>query len=135
MLHIPNEQRVLMFSTVAATARWNSRLQTLDERLSKYINGNPIRVDGSPRASGILDTVSPRKALTRWCSDRELPIQIRSAAAHGFKVPDDFWDPKVIDLIVCFQLSKPGDCLMIDFQESAVSDEWFTSMPSRVLSR
>jgi len=74
----------------AAAARWNSRLQTLDPRLSKYIKGRPIRIDGSPRASGILDTV-------------------RSAAAHGVKVPDDFWDPKVIDLI-----------------ESAVSDEWFT---------
>lgn len=48
---------------VAAAARWNSRLQTLDERLSKYIKGKPIRVDGSPRASGILDTVSPKKAL------------------------------------------------------------------------
>ncbi|KAG9311769.1 phosphoglycerate mutase-like protein [Chiua virens] len=74
----------------AAAARWNSQLQTLDGKLSKYINGKPIRVDGSPRASGILDTV-------------------RSAAAHGIKVPDEFWDPKVIDLI-----------------ESAVADEWFT---------
>ncbi|KAG8216430.1 phosphoglycerate mutase-like protein [Butyriboletus roseoflavus] len=71
----------------AAAARWNSRLQTLDERLSKYIKGKPIRVDGSPRASGILDTV-------------------RSAAAHGIKVPDDFWDPEVVDLIVCPQFSK-----------------------------
>ncbi|KAI9568107.1 phosphoglycerate mutase-like protein [Boletus coccyginus] len=76
--------------TEAAAARWNSRLQTLDGRLSKYIQGNPVRVDGSPRVSGILDTV-------------------RSAAAHGIKVPDDFWDPEVIDLI-----------------ESAASDEWFT---------
>ncbi|KAF8122675.1 phosphoglycerate mutase-like protein [Boletus edulis] len=74
----------------AAAARWNSRLQTLDGRLSKYLNGKPIRVDGSPRASGILDTV-------------------RSAAAHGIKVPDEFRDPEVINLI-----------------ESAVTDEWFT---------
>ncbi|KAF8550160.1 phosphoglycerate mutase-like protein [Imleria badia] len=78
----------------AAAARWNSQLQTLDARLSKYIRGKPIRVDGSPRASGILDTV-------------------RSAAAHGIKVPDDFWDPEVVDLI-----------------ESAVSDEWFTIFKS-----
>ncbi|KAG6379653.1 histidine phosphatase superfamily [Boletus reticuloceps] len=70
----------------AAAARWNSRLQTLDGRLSKYLNGRPIRVDGSPRASGILDTV-------------------RSAAAHGIKVPDEFRDPEVIDLIVCPKLS------------------------------
>lgn len=52
-----------MFSVLAAATRWNPRLQTLDGRLSKYIKGNPIRVDGSPRASGILDTVSTRKAL------------------------------------------------------------------------
>lgn len=32
--------------------------------------------------------------------------QVRSAAAHGMKVPDDFWDPEVIDLIVCHQISK-----------------------------
>ncbi|KIJ14520.1 hypothetical protein PAXINDRAFT_12617 [Paxillus involutus ATCC 200175] len=64
----------------AAAARWNPRLQTLDKKLSKYINGKPIRVDGSPRTSGILDTV-------------------RSAAAHGIEVPDHFWDPEVIDLI------------------------------------
>ncbi|KAF8842016.1 phosphoglycerate mutase-like protein [Paxillus ammoniavirescens] len=64
----------------AAAARWNPRLQTLDKKLSKYINGKPIRVDGSPRTSGILDTV-------------------RSAAAHGLEVPDHFWDPEVIDLI------------------------------------
>jgi acid phosphatase len=52
-----------MIGIVAAAARWNSQLQTLDARLSKYIRGKPIRVDGSPRASGILDTVSPRKVL------------------------------------------------------------------------
>ncbi|KIK94541.1 hypothetical protein PAXRUDRAFT_33465 [Paxillus rubicundulus Ve08.2h10] len=64
----------------AAAARWNPRLQSLDKELSKYINGKPIRVDGSPRTSGILDTV-------------------RSAAAHGLEVPDPFWDPEVINLI------------------------------------
>lgn len=64
MLYVSNEQRVLILYIVAAAARWNSRLQTLDARLSKYIKGKPIRIDGSPRASGILDTVSPRKALT-----------------------------------------------------------------------
>jgi len=83
----------LRFAKAAAT-KWDSRLQTLDGRLSKYINSKPIRIDGSPRASGILDTV-------------------RSAAAHGIKVPDDFWDPEVVDLI-----------------ESAVSDEWFAIFKS-----
>ncbi|KIJ63162.1 hypothetical protein HYDPIDRAFT_134966 [Hydnomerulius pinastri MD-312] len=80
-----------MYTRFFAAANWNPRLQSLDKRLSKYINGKPIRVDGSPRASGILDTV-------------------RSAAAHGIKVPKEFWDPEVINLI-----------------ETAVSDEWFSS--------
>ncbi|KAH7882424.1 phosphoglycerate mutase-like protein [Phlebopus sp. FC_14] len=64
----------------AAAVLWNPRLQVLDKKLSKYINGRPIRVDGSPRASGILDTV-------------------RSAAAHGFDVPSEFNDPATISLI------------------------------------
>ncbi|KAH0834797.1 hypothetical protein J3R83DRAFT_10398 [Lanmaoa asiatica] len=134
MSDVPNEWRALMLCIIAAAARWNSRLQTLDKRLSKYIKGKPIRVDGSPRASGILDTVSPRKALTSWFLNIRLHTQVRSAAAHGLKVPDDFWDPKVIDLIVCSQLSKFNgslSMLMVDFQESAVSDEWFTIKTER----
>ena len=43
----------------AATIAWNPTLEPLDEKLSKYIGGNPVRLDGRPRASGILDTVSP----------------------------------------------------------------------------
>ncbi|KAG0700578.1 histidine phosphatase superfamily [Suillus ampliporus] len=73
----------------AAVAAWNSRLEPLDKKVSKYIGGNPLRLDGTPRASGILDTV-------------------RSAAAHGFKVPQEFSDDNVIDLI-----------------EAAVTAEWF----------
>jgi len=42
----------------AATIAWNSTLEPLDEKLSKYIGGNTVRLDGKPRASGILDTVS-----------------------------------------------------------------------------
>jgi len=43
----------------AATIAWNPTLEPLDGRISKYIGGNPVRLDGKPRASGILDTVSP----------------------------------------------------------------------------
>ena len=95
-----------MFCIVAAAARWNPRLQTLDGRLSKYIKGKPIRVDGSPRASGILDTVSPRKTLTSYVFNITLYVQVRSAAAHGIEVPDDFWDPEVLNLIVCPQFQS-----------------------------
>jgi acid phosphatase len=35
----------------------NPTLEPLDKKLSKYIGGKPIRVDGSPRASGILESV------------------------------------------------------------------------------
>ncbi|KAG1718245.1 phosphoglycerate mutase-like protein [Suillus paluster] len=41
----------------AAVATWNSRLEPLDKKVSKYISGKPLRLDGIPRASGILDTV------------------------------------------------------------------------------
>lgn len=43
---------------IAATIAWNPTLEPLDDKLSKYIGGNPVRLDGKPRASGILDTVS-----------------------------------------------------------------------------
>lgn len=52
---------------IEATKAWNPTLESLDEKLSKYIGGNPIRLDGKPRASGILDTVSPASLVgTRW---------------------------------------------------------------------
>ncbi len=43
--------------TLAAANLYNSALGSLDKRLSKYIGGHPVRVDGKPRASGIMDTV------------------------------------------------------------------------------
>jgi hypothetical protein len=43
---------------IAAAVAWNPTLEPLDEKISKYIGGNPVRLDGKPRASGILDTVS-----------------------------------------------------------------------------
>ncbi|KAG2139336.1 histidine phosphatase superfamily [Suillus clintonianus] len=78
----------LQFAEVAV-AIWNSRLEPLDKKVSKYIGGRPLRLDGTPRASGILDTV-------------------RSAAAHGFRVPPEFSEDSVIGLI-----------------EAAVTAEWF----------
>ncbi|KAF5336555.1 hypothetical protein D9611_006525 [Ephemerocybe angulata] len=67
------------FAKSAADA-YNPTLAHLDKKLSKYIDGNPVRLDGRPRASGILDTV-------------------RSSIAHGIKVPSDFEDKSVIDTI------------------------------------
>ncbi|OSD08745.1 phosphoglycerate mutase-like protein [Trametes coccinea BRFM310] len=64
----------------AAAAAWNSTLEPLDKKISKYIGGNPVRLDGKPRASGILDT-------------------IRAAEAHGVDVPPEFKEKGVIDLI------------------------------------
>lgn len=54
VLNIPNSVMI----TIAAAAAWNQALEPLDKRLSKFIGGNPIRLDGKPRASGLLDTVS-----------------------------------------------------------------------------
>ncbi|KZT70468.1 phosphoglycerate mutase-like protein [Daedalea quercina L-15889] len=64
----------------AAASEWNDTLASLDKKVSKYIGGNPIRLDGKPRASGILDTV-------------------RAANAHAISIPSEFKDPAVIDLI------------------------------------
>lgn len=44
-------------SDLAAATTYNPSLARLDDKLSKYIQGNPVRVDGKPRASGIMDTV------------------------------------------------------------------------------
>ena len=43
---------------IAAAQAFNRSLEPLDSKISKYLNGNPIRVDGKPRASGVMDTVS-----------------------------------------------------------------------------
>ncbi|PAV20442.1 phosphoglycerate mutase [Pyrrhoderma noxium] len=64
----------------AAAAAYNHTLEPLDEKLSKYIGGNPIRIDGQPRASGILDT-------------------IRASVANGIDVPPEFKEKSVMDLI------------------------------------
>ncbi|TFK71894.1 phosphoglycerate mutase-like protein [Pluteus cervinus] len=64
----------------AAAAAYNPTLEPLDNKLSKYLNGNGIRVDGKPRASGVMDTV-------------------RAAIAHGVKVPPEFEDPAIVDAI------------------------------------
>ncbi|KAJ7889718.1 histidine phosphatase superfamily [Mycena leptocephala] len=73
----------------AAAAAYNQTLEPLDKYLSKYLNGRPIRIDGKPRASGVLDT-------------------IRAAIAHGVKVPPEFEDKAIVDVI-----------------EQAVVAEWF----------
>ncbi|KAJ3551009.1 hypothetical protein NM688_g4955 [Phlebia brevispora] len=64
----------------AAAASWNRVLEPLDDKVSKYIGGNPIRLDGKPRASGVLDTV-------------------RAAVANNVSVPRELTDRNVIDVI------------------------------------
>ncbi|KDQ22366.1 hypothetical protein PLEOSDRAFT_1079741 [Pleurotus ostreatus PC15] len=80
----------------AAANLYNPALESLDRRLSKYIGGHPVRVDGKPRASGIMDT-------------------IRAASAHGIKVPPEFEEKAVVDLI-----------------EKAVVAEWFSDKTEEV---
>ncbi|KAF8157020.1 histidine phosphatase superfamily [Crassisporium funariophilum] len=83
------------FATAAAAA-YNHTLEPLDKKVSKYLDGNPIRVDGKPRASGVMDTV-------------------RSAIAHGIKVPAEFEDKAIVDVI-----------------EQAVVNEWFADKTEEV---
>ncbi|KAH9849601.1 phosphoglycerate mutase-like protein [Lenzites betulinus] len=83
----------------AAAAAWNTTLEPLDKKLSKFIGGNPVRLDGKPRASGILDT-------------------IRAADAHGVKVPSEFKEAGVLDVI-----------------ERAVVTEWFAGYRTEEVRR
>ncbi|KAL5498675.1 hypothetical protein ACEPAH_2030 [Sanghuangporus vaninii] len=76
----PRLEQLLMNFAKAAAAAYNHTLEPLDAKLSKYIGGRPIRVDGQPRASGIMDT-------------------IRASKAHGIKVPPEFQDEQILGLI------------------------------------
>ncbi|KAF7350450.1 Acid phosphatase [Mycena venus] len=98
----------------AAAAAYNQTLEPLDKHVSKvrtttvqnperkenilfkYLDGRPIRIDGKPRASGVLDTV-------------------RAAIAHGVKVPPEFEDKAIVDVI-----------------EQAVVAEWFADKTHEV---
>lgn len=82
------------FERVAAE-RWAPELAKIDDKISRYINGSPVRIDGRPRASGLFDT-------------------IRSAKAHGVKLPPEFDDAEVVDTI-----------------EKAVVSEWFDGCQQR----
>ncbi|KAJ7145337.1 histidine phosphatase superfamily [Mycena crocata] len=83
----------------AAAAAYNQTLEPLDKHVSKYLNGRPIRIDGKPRASGVLDT-------------------IRSAIAHGVKVPVEFEEKAIVDVI-----------------EQAVVNEWFAGYKTQEVRR
>lgn len=89
---------LLGFAKAAASA-YNPTLESLDKKLAKFNEGNPIRVDGKPRASGILDT-------------------LRAAAAHGIKIPSEFEDKAVVDVI-----------------ERAVVNEWFAGYKTEEVRR
>ncbi|CAE6436924.1 unnamed protein product [Rhizoctonia solani] len=65
---------------LAAAKENNPKLEQFDSKLSKYIGGNPIRIDGRPRLSGILDTV-------------------RAADAHGIRIPPEFQDPDIVSAL------------------------------------
>jgi acid phosphatase len=92
------ELLLLGFAKAAASA-YNPTLESLDKKLAKYNDGEPIRVDGRPRASGILDT-------------------IRAAVAHGIKIPSEFEDKAIVDVI-----------------ERAVVNEWFAGYKTEEVRR
>jgi len=63
----------------AAADMFNPLLEKLDEKVEKYV-GAPLRIDGKPRASGVLDT-------------------LRAAQAHDLRVPPEFEEKEVSELI------------------------------------
>src|SRR5258708_3176404 len=61
--HVLTQPMHLSFGLSVAADRWAPELAKIDHKISKYINGSPVRIDGRPRASGLLDTVSPSVLL------------------------------------------------------------------------
>ncbi|KAI5480425.1 acid phosphatase [Pseudohyphozyma bogoriensis] len=66
-------------SAKRAALTWNPSLAPLDSLIGKYING-PVRIDGHPRANGILDTVMV-------------------CLAHKIRVPKEFDDEKLLETL------------------------------------
>ncbi|KAJ3782805.1 histidine phosphatase superfamily [Lentinula aff. detonsa] len=109
----------------AAASAYNHTLEPLDKKISKYLDGHPIRIDGKPRASGILDT-------------------IRAATAHNVKVPPEFEEKAVIDVI---EKAVVAECLLtseslLDKTEEVrrlgmgrLLDDLSTKMQHKVLNR
>ena len=56
--HVLTPPMCLPFGLSVAVDRWAPELAKIDHKISRYINGSPVRIDGR-RASGLLDTVSP----------------------------------------------------------------------------
>lgn len=85
-------------------------------------------MDGKPRASGVMDTVS---LLFTTCTFTFLTLggQIRAALAHGIKIPPEFEEKSVIDTIVRVSVftctSSYADHMVWCSQEQAVVAEWF----------
>lgn len=113
----------------AATIAWNPTLESLDEKVSKYIGGNPVRLDGRPRASGILDTVShciSGRSMLKLIAD-----QVRAARAHGIRIPTELGDKAIMDRLVSCAKQSPSHALTV-FQEKAVVEEWFSGCEDSV---
>lgn len=76
-----NRMRALDKAAAEAAAReWNPTLEPLDPLLSPYLNGTKLRVDSSPRANGILDTL--------WV-----------ARAHGMPLPRELEGQDMFDTL------------------------------------
>ena len=90
----------LLTQKIAAARVFNPSLEPLDSKLSKYINGNPVRVDGKPRASGIMDTVYISFSLVLPTQFSSMVAKVRAAIANGIKVPPEFENKAIVDIIV-----------------------------------
>lgn len=123
--HLRNGASIDIIQSAAAAEAYNHTLEQLDEKVSKYIDGNPIRIDGRPRASGIFDTVKTNIFSVQSHPNIRSALQIRAAVAHGIKVPPEFEDESVIDLIVGTNINPIILGLQAFQQEEAVVNEWF----------
>ena len=63
-----------------AAKEWNPTLEPLDPLLSPYLNGTKLRIDSSPRANGVLDSL--------WV-----------ARAHGMPLPNELQEQDMFDTL------------------------------------
>ena len=75
----------------AAAVSMNPTLESLDQKISKYIGGNPVRIDGSPKASGILETVSSTVVQSRRSLSHALGCRSVLRPPMGSGSRKSFW--------------------------------------------
>lgn len=123
--HDPNDDDLS-----AAASAYNHTLEPLDKRVSKYIGGVPIRVDGKPRASGVMDTVRAFNLMHVIGELRSMFSQDTRCHCSRHQSSIGIWGEECRgcyceSLLLRLKKAPFLDYIFI-FQEQAVVAEWFS---------